>query len=104
MISNRRFYSLLLLIVVLNYVDIISTIRLYHLLGADIEANPIMKYLLAASPEWAVLLKTVSTMVFTIVMITAFHYQPRTAYRGSLFTAGVFVLLAGYHFFIYLIT
>ncbi|MDD3898257.1 MAG: DUF5658 family protein [Syntrophomonadaceae bacterium] len=102
-VSNRRFYVLLLLIFILNYFDIISTIRLYHLFGTDIEANPIMKYLLVVGPEWALLFKTFCILVFTIVMIIAFRYQPGTAYKGTLITAGIFILLAGWHFFIYLV-
>ncbi len=101
-VSNRRFYLLLLLIFILNYFDIISTIRLYHLFGTDIEGNPIMKYMLAIGPEWAFLFKTFCILIFTIAMIVAFRYQPSTAYKGTLITAGIFILLAGWHFFIYI--
>jgi hypothetical protein len=102
-VSNRRFYVLLLLIFILNYFDIIATIRLYHLFGADIEGNPIMKYLLVVGPGWALLFKTFCILIFTIIMIIAFRFQPGIAYKGTLITAGIFILLAGWHFFIYLV-
>lgn len=87
---------LLILIVVLNYYDIMHTIYLCS--SADIvEGNPFMGLLLKKSPSLAIVFKMGTAILFAVTMIIYSTKHFMCSFTISSFIAFIYLILTAWH-------
>ncbi len=87
---------LLFLIIYLNLYDIIHTIQLIRE-GLAVEGNPLMRYLLEATPAGAVLLKVAVAAVFVTIITIYAQINFQRALAASALVATLYSLVAVWH-------
>ena len=87
---------LLMLVVALNYYDIMHTIYLCSSANVT-EGNPFMGFLLEANPILAVFLKMSITVVFAIIMMIYSMIHFRRAYIITSVIASIYLIIAAWH-------
>lgn len=91
----------LLIAYVLNVIDYLFTAYWVNLYGAEIEANPFMRYMFENNMAWIV--KIFAVGVPFAVIGYFIHKYPRTAWAGKILLV-VFALLTMYHLVLLTIT
>lgn len=87
---------LLMLVIALNYYDIMHTIYLYSSANVT-EGNPFMGILLDTNPRLAVILKMSIAVVFAITMIIYSRIQLRRAYVITSVITLIYLIIAVWH-------
>lgn len=87
---------LLMLVIALNYYDIMHTIYLCSSANV-IEGNPFMGFLLDASPRLAIVFKMGIAILFAFTMLVYSMIHFRRACMISSFIALIYLMLAAWH-------
>jgi hypothetical protein len=85
------------LVIFLNIFDLAATFYWCQVSGTATEANPLLYRLITVNPAWAAGFKLLMVSLFTVLMLVAARLNIRLAYRGTLITGIIYLLVAGWH-------
>lgn len=98
--QSRQFpllYLLLSLVILLNIYDMAFTLYWCDIFGVNAETNPLLYHLMCINPILAVSFKTLMVLIFTCLILFAARINIKQAYRGTCFTAVIYLIVAGWH-------
>lgn len=87
---------LLVLILCLNYYDIIHSLQLIRE-GLAVEGNPLMRYLLERNPAGAIIIKMTMAFFFAVIVGIYSLVNSRRALAAAILVAALYILLTAWH-------
>lgn len=87
---------LLILIVCLNFYDIMHSLQLIRE-GLAVEGNPLMRYLLERNPAGAIIIKMIMAFFFAVIIGIYSLVNCRRALAAAILVAALYILVTAWH-------
>ena len=95
--QQKNLIQILCATVLLNIIDIATTLHYAFIFGYELEGNPVMRFMMIDSPINAIMFKFGFVVLFVILIWKCSKQNYKFAYYAALFVAIVYFILGIWH-------